>query len=154
MVLGAAPPVVGWSVFAFGLWLRFPDQSGSFGEFIGVLILYEALTLVPFLILALVVRWRLRKRYLAAADSQSLLGTKRALKGAVAGLAIPYTMFWLFLVTPMPFFGTTETEFDMAGMGQAFAAYLMFILPFFGLITALVGALIGSSVRRSGSSPN
>lgn len=148
VIVGAVIPATGllgqilayWLRFGFGAWRPFPTVLVA-------VLLWEILSLWPFLILARGARSRVLACYKTPAAIQELMQTKMVLRGAITGLAIPYAAFWLF-VASVPFFGQVSEEFDWAGLGQAMSVILIFLLPIVGLITCFVGALFGLAISK------
>jgi len=153
--VGAVMPATGlfggilarWLRFGFGGWPSFSTVLIEFFALLVGVLLWEILSLWPFLILARGARSRVLACYETPAAIQELKKTKMVLRGAITGLAIPYAAFWL-LSASAPFFGQVSEEFDWAGLGQAMSVILMFLLPIVGLITCFVGALFGLAISK------
>jgi hypothetical protein len=143
--LGTLPPIIGISGLALSHWARFGDAGELSGllNFSLILLFVAALTVWPFWVVGLVAKRKLVQAYESEKPGR-LYKTKYALIGAAAGTFVPYSMFFLYMIT-LPT-NTSYGPFDWTGLWQAFAAYVMLILPVFALVSGFIGYWLGIAV--------
>jgi hypothetical protein len=142
LAVGAVMPAVGMLGFTLVYLIRARDWP-EFGFVIVMLLAGEILTLCPFLILALIARYRLRARHKTSAAAHDLAHTILTLWGTIVFAAIPYALYWLLLVPLVASAASTTGQYDWGWFGRALGAYLTLILPFASLILAAIGYPLG-----------